>query len=163
MPLHSLCQAIEMTSVGKAVEQSSWMFPMVETTHLLAMVLLVGAISAFDVRLLGLTMRRVSVADLAERLLPCTWTAFAVSVITGTLLFTSEAEKKYCFNPAFRIKLLLILLAGLNMSVFHFTVYRSVMKWNDTPSTPLWAKLVGSFSVLLWAGVVIAGRWIGFV
>jgi hypothetical protein len=77
-------------------------------------------------------------------------------------LFTTQANSKYCGNGAFQIKLLLILLAGINMAMFHFTVYRSVEKWDTTTATPLWAKLVGSISVLLWAGVVVAGRWIGF-
>ena len=86
-----------------------------------------------------------------------------MSLLTGSLLFISEAQSKYCFNSAFRIKLLLILLAGLNMSVFHFTIYRSGIKWDKAAATPLWAKLVGSFSTLLWLGVVIAGRWIGFI
>jgi hypothetical protein len=57
----------------------------------------------------------------------------------------------------------LIVLAGLNMSIFHLTVYRSVHKWDSAPSPPLWAKMVGTFSVILWAGVVVAGRWIGFI
>jgi hypothetical protein len=151
-----------MSSLAQAVEGSVFWWPLIETAHLLALVLLVGSITTFDVRLLGLAMRRVPVSQLAERLLPCTWTAFGVSLITGTLLFASEAESKYCFNAAFRIKLLLILLAGLNMSVFHFTIYRTGLQWDEAAATPLWAKLVGSFSTLLWLGVVIAGRWIGF-
>ena len=83
-------------------------------------------------------------------------------IITGTLLFASDAVSKYCPNPAFHIKLILILLAGMNMSIFHFTVYRNVSRWDHVPSPPLWAKVVGTISVLLWAGVVVAGRWIGF-
>ncbi len=156
------CQAVENSGVGKAVLDSSWMFPGFETIHLSAMVVLVGSISAFDLRLLGLAMRRRSVSQLAERLLPVTWTAFGVMVLTGSLIFSSQAASRYCDNGAFQIKLLLILLAGLNMSAFHFTIYRSVGKWDTASVTPLWAKVVGSLSVLLWASVVVAGRWIGF-
>lgn len=162
MVLQSFCQAVEVSSLGKAVQQSSWAFPVIETIHLTAMVCLVGSISAFDLRLLGLSLRRQSVSRLAERLLPMTWTAFGVMLVTGTLLFTSQAASKYCDNPAFRLKLVLILLAGVNMSVFHFTIYRSVEGWDESSATPLWAKLTGSVSVLLWAGVMVAGRWIGF-
>ncbi len=158
----SFCHAVEKTAVAHSMAGSSWLFPAVETIHLSAMVLLVGSITVFDLRLLGVAMRREPVSQLAERLLPCTWSAFGVMILTGTLLFSSDPVTKFCPNPAFRIKLLLVLLAGLNMSVFHFTIYRSVRKWDLAPSTPLWAKVVGSFSVLLWAGVVFAGRWIGF-
>jgi hypothetical protein len=156
------CQAVEASSLGKTVNQSSWMFPVLETIHLSAMVILVGTISAFDLRLLGLALRRHAVSRLAKRLLKATWTAFGIMAATGILLFTTQANSKYCGNGAFQIKLLLILLAGINMAMFHFTVYRSVEKWDTTTATPLWAKLVGSISVLLWAGVVVAGRWIGF-
>jgi hypothetical protein len=156
------CKAVEATALGKAIVQSSWMFPVLEAVHLTAMVVLVGSISAFDLRLLGLTFRRLSVSQLAERLLPVTWTAFGTMALTGALLFTSQASR-YCDNSAFQVKLLLIFLAGLNMAVFHFTVHRSLAKWDGSLATPFWAKLVGSISVLLWAGVVVAGRWIGFV
>ncbi len=162
MILEGFCQAVEISALGKAVEQSSWAFPVIETIHLTAMVIMVGSISAFDLRLLGAALNRQRVSHLAERLLPVTWTAFGIMLVTGTLLFSSQAASKYCDNPAFRIKLLLIALAGANMSIFHFTVYRSVEGWNETMSTPLWAKLTGSLSVLLWMGVVVAGRWIGF-
>lgn len=162
MPVSAFCQAMQDSLVGQAVRGSSWMFPAIETTHLTAMVLLVGSITVFDLRLLGLTMRGQSVSQLAERLLPATWFAFGIMILTGALMFSSDSVEKYCPNPAFHIKLVLLLLAGLNMSVFHFTVHRSVAEWDESHATPLWAKLVGSFSVLLWAGVVFAGRWIGF-
>jgi uncharacterized membrane protein len=135
----------------------------VATIHLTAMALLVGSISAFDLRLLGLILTRERVSRLAERLLPFTWSAFAIMAITGFLLFGSDPVHKYCPNPSFRIKLVLIVLAGVNMSIFHLTVYRTVHKWDTARSPPLWAKMVGTFSVALWAGVIIAGRWIGFI
>jgi hypothetical protein len=124
---------------------------------------MVVTITVFDLRLLGVALRREPVSEVAERLLPSTWAAFAIMAISGTLLFTSDPVVKYCHNPAFGIKLILILLAGLNMSVFQFTIYKKVSVWDGAPSPPIWAKLVGTFSVVLWAGVVVAGRWIGFV
>jgi len=157
------CESMEKTSVAHImVANSSWLFPTVETIHLAAMVFLVGSVSVFDLRLLGLLLRRERVSKLAERLLPYTWTAFALMVITGTLLFSFDPVRKYCPNAAFRFKLVLIALAGLNMCTFHLTVYRNVHKWDNTPSPPRWAKMVGTFSVTLWAGVLVAGRLIGF-
>ena len=141
---------------------STWLFPAVETIHLAAMVLLVASISAFDLRLLGFILKGESVSQLTRKLIPLTWIAFGTMAVTGVLLFSSDPVHKYCPNPAFQLKLVLIALAGLNMSLFHFTVYQSVAKWDTDPSPPVWAKLVGSVSVVLWAGVVIAGRWIGF-
>lgn len=162
MPLQSWCHAIEWSAFSKGMGNTNALLPGVEALHILSMALLVGSIATFDLRLLGLVMRPVSVSRVGERLLPWTWTAFSVNIVTGALLFTNLAETKYCFNPAFRIKLVLILLAGLNMSVFRFTIYRSVSRWDNAPAPPVWAKLEGAFSVLLWAGVVIAAKWISF-
>jgi hypothetical protein len=158
----SFCQAAESTSLAKAIVQSSYLFPVLEAIHLTAMVILVGSISAFDLRLLGLAFQGRSVSRVAERLLPLTWVAFATMAVTGTLLFMSQGTR-YCANSAFQFKLALILLAGGNMAVFQFTTYRSVAKWDLADATPVWAKVAGSISVLLWAGVVVGGRWIGFV
>ena len=163
MSLSSLCQAIELWPFSQAFAVDIFWIPAVETTHLVSLALLVGSITTFDARLLGLGMRHVPVSRLGKRLLPWTWAAFSLNLATGALLFTKTAESLYCFNSAFRIKMLLILLAGVNMAVFHLTVYRSVSKWDNSHPTPLQAKLAGSFSILLWLCVVIAARWIPFV
>ena len=123
---------------------------------------LVGTIAVFDLRLLGWAMRKQRVTDLAHRLFPWAWAGFAVQVITGAMLFSSEAVHMQR-NPAFRLKMLLILLAGVHALVFHLTVYRSVAKWDESAVPPLGAKLAGVFSILLWIGIVAAGRFIGFV
>lgn len=158
----SLCKWLEQTSIGMAVRNSLWLFPTIETLHLFGIVLLVGSTSALDLRLLGLSLRNQSVSQVAARLLPWAWVGFTVQITTGMLLFSSEATRCYT-NPAFRLKMLMIFLAGVNAMVFHYTAYRSVGKWDDAPTTPMGAKLAGSFSILLWFGIVAAGRWIAFI
>ena len=110
MPRASFCQAVERAPFARAIDGSVFWWPAIETTHLLALTLLLGSITTFDVRLLGLGMRHVPVSRLGERFLPCTWSAFGLSLLTGSLLFISEAQSKYCFNSAFRIKVLLLLV-----------------------------------------------------
>jgi hypothetical protein len=158
----SACKWLEHTSVGTAVRESLWLFPMIETLHLFGIVLLVGSTSALDLRLLGLSLRNQPVSSVAARLLPWAWVGFAVQILTGILLFSSEAAKLYA-NPAFRLKMLMILLAGINAMVFHWTAYRSVDKWDDAPNTPIRAKVAGALSILFWFGIVAAGRWIAFI
>ena len=157
----TICQWFEQTPVGAGVRQSLWLFPVIETLHLLGMAALVGTVSAFDFRLLGWALRRVRVTELARRLIPWMWAGFTVQVITGGLLFSSEARHMYA-NPAFRAKMVLIALAGLHALVFHFTLYRNAESWNDS-RMPLSAVVTGTISILIWAGVVAAGRFIGFV
>jgi hypothetical protein len=126
------------------------------------MAVLVVSVAALDLRLLGWTLGRTRVSDLACRLLPWIWSAFAVQVITGILLFSSEAVKLYD-NPAFRLKLLLILLAGAQALVFRSVAFRRLPSWDDRGILPIGAKLSGAISLLLWTAIVTAGRFIGFV
>jgi hypothetical protein len=159
--LFTFCQWLENTPLGTAVRQSAWLFPTIETVHLFGLILLVASSSILDLRLLGLTFRHESVSKLAARCLPWAWAGFTVQVTTGFLLFSSEATKMYG-SRVFQIKMLLILLAGVNALVFHVIVYRRVGAWDDAPVTPLSARLVGFLSMLLWFGIVAAGRWISY-
>jgi hypothetical protein len=158
----ALCKWLEQTWVGGGIRQSLWLFPAIETLHLLGMAALVGTITVYDLRLLGWLLRRERVSDLTRRLLPWAWAGFAVQVVTGALLFSSEAVKVYA-NPAFRVKMLLILLAGLQALFFQWTSYRNVASWDDSEVTPAGAKVAGFISILLWVGIVAAGRFIGFM
>src|SRR5438552_4449865 len=162
LPLVSACRAIPVSSLGDALSSWNQTWAAIQTLHLAGMSLLVASITIFDLRLLGIAMKGVSVSRLADRLLPATWGGFGLMIITGGLMFAAQAAK-YCTNWIFLAKMILILLAGINMAVFHFTVYRGVSKWDEASATPFSAKLVGTVSVLLWATVVVAGRWIGFI
>lgn len=160
--LLELCKWLDQTAVGAAVRESLWLFPAIETLHLLGMAALVGTVAVLDLRLLGWAMRQERVSVLVGKLLPWAWAGFAVQVVTGGLLFSSEAVK-VSSNPAFRLKMLLIFLAGVHAFIFHWIVYRDVGNWDDSARLPLKAKLSGFVSILLWVGIVAAGRFIGFV
>ena len=153
---------LENTSLALAIAESSWMFPTIETLHVLALVLGVGSIAMLDLRLLGVSSRNMGVLQLSDEVLPWTWSAFVIAVITGVLMFVSSASR-YFENIPFRIKIVLLLLAGINMAIFHFTSFRSVNDWNDEIPTPIMARVAASLSLCFWVAVVFAGRWIGFV
>jgi uncharacterized membrane protein len=158
----AFCQWLEHTSIGTAVRESLWLFPVIETVHIFGIISLVGSTSILDLRLMGLTFREEPVSKLAQRFLPWAWVGFVVQVVTGVLMFSSEATKMYG-NLAFRIKMLLILTAGINAFVFDRLAYQSVGKWDNDPVAPLSARIAGLLSILLWFGIVAAGRWIAYV
>ena len=160
--LTSVWKWLEDSSIGSSVRESLWLFPAIETIHLLGMAVLFTTIAAFDLRLLGLALRGTPVQESARSLFPWAWAAFAVQVITGALLFSSEATKM-AVNPAFRLKMLLIALAGLHSLLFRLTAWRDMPDWVAPAFTPIRAKLIGLTSLALWIGVVAAGRWIGFI
>ncbi len=153
---------LETTSPAIAISESSWLFPGIESVHVLAITMVVGSIAMVDLRLLDVNLRDRPVGELIDEILPWTWTGFAVAVCSGALLFSSNATHYWGTVP-FRAKMLLLVLAGLNMTVFHATIHRSVEVWGRQPRTPRAAKISGGISLGLWIGVVAFGRWIGFV
>jgi hypothetical protein len=149
------------TPLGELVRANELLFPWFESVHVLAITLVLGSIAVVDLRLLGVASRGRPASRLIREVLPITWCAFGVAVITGATLFTSNAVE-YAKNFPFQMKMLLMLLAGLNMLVFHFVTYRSVGEWDEAAATPFAARFAGGFSIAVWLGIVAFGRWIGF-
>jgi hypothetical protein len=142
------------------IRESVWLFPAIETVHVLALVLVVGSIMTVDLRLLGFANRERPFSELAGEMLPWTWVAFAVAASAGLLMFSSKALTYYG-NIPFRIKMCCLLLAGINMALFHWFGTRHLETWDRMrPPTP--ARFAGGASLLLWIAIVAAGRWIGF-
>jgi uncharacterized membrane protein len=159
--LQSFCEWLQNTAVGSFISASTWAFPTIETIHVFALVIVVGTIAIVDLRLLSVASRNRSVSQLSNDVLPITWSAFCLAVLTGGLMFSSKAVE-YLANWPFRIKMVLLALAGLNMLLFHFMTYRSVHKWDEAERAPSAARLAGALSLTFWIGVVVFGRWIGF-
>ena len=144
-----------------AVSIAEEWFPLVESVHVITMALVAGTIFIVDTRLVGLTSTRLPFSYVSDRLLPWTWGAFGCSVLTGTLMFMANATGYYDNTP-FRVKMTLLLLAGLNMLYFQSLTFRSVSAW-DSGRPPAAARAAGVISICLWCGVIGFGRWIGFV
>lgn len=162
MSLFELCQWINDTTIGTEIRESIWVFPIVETIHVLAITLMAGTIAIVDLRLLGVIFQNERVTKVIRQILPLTWLGFVVMFITGGLLFWAGAAKLYS-NPAFRIKLLLLFLAGINPLIFHLTTYRNVAQWESLPQVPVRARMTAAFSLILWSGIIITGRAIAYL
>jgi uncharacterized membrane protein len=156
-----LCAWLESTHVATVIRESTWLFPTIETIHVLSIVLVVGSITMFDLRLLNLASRDRSVTEVYDDVMPWTRASFICAAIAGSLLFSSSATKYY-HNVPFRMKMCVLLLAGINTAYFEFWTRRSIADWNHAERTPRAAKLAGGISLVLWILVVACGRWIGF-
>jgi hypothetical protein len=166
MDIQSTLQAIQDTPWATAIGESDIAFPILESVHVIGIALVLGTIAIVDLRLLGYAAHRRSVHRLIRELLPFTWAAFAVCVVTGLLMFASNAIT-YADNRYLWLKLGTLVLAGLNMAVFHLGAYRQIEVWDthssDThSSTPIPARVAGLASMGLWVLVIFFGRWIGF-
>jgi len=160
MPLLDWASAVSQTDWAQNIA-GSWMFPALETVHVFSLVAVLGTIALVDWRLLGFASRDYSVTTLSRQTLPWTWVGFVLAVISGALMTVGQAGE-YITNPAFQLKLLLVLLAGVNMAVFHLIPWRNVGSWDTRVGPPVAARVAGFLSLTLWIGVIAAGRWIAF-
>ena len=140
----------------------TWLFPFIESIHVIAIAMVVGSILFVDLRLLGLAAMRYSIRELTRELIPWTWGAFVFAAITGLGMFITRAAS-HVLNPAFQWKMVLLILAGANMAWFHLRIYRRLDEQAQSAASNLQLKVIGALSLALWSGVVLAGRWVGHV
>jgi hypothetical protein len=160
MSIAAAANWLQGLAVARFVAQAPWAFPAIETVHVIAISLVVGSIAVVDLRLLGLWWRERPVVQVADELLPWTWIAFVVAAVAGGLMFISAAVK-YVSDLPFQLKMLLLVLAGVNMLIFHFGAYRRVADWAEG-RTPRAAKIAASLSLVFWIAVVACGRMVSF-
>jgi hypothetical protein len=159
--MQPLLQWLYDTPMATAIRENGNLFPWIESTHVLAITLVVGSISVIDLRLVGLAWKGRAVSRLLKEVLPLTWTAFAVAAVTGSLLFSSNAVK-YSHNTFFLAKMSLMLVAGVNMLAFHLLTARGIEAWDESPNVPGGVRAAGGVSLALWIAIIACGRWIGF-
>jgi Na+/citrate or Na+/malate symporter len=139
--------------------RTAWAWPIVESVHFLGLCLLVGCIGTFDLRLLGVA-RRVPIAAV-HRLIPWGLLGFVINISSGVLFVLTEPDQ-YIYNPSFHIKLLFIMIAGVNAGLFYLSSYRQVFGANPSLDAPLRAKLIAAVSLGAWITVIVCGRLITF-
>ena len=161
MTLLPFCEWLAGTSGSTALRESLLMYPLVETTHVLTLCVFLGTAVMLDLRLLGLTLVRVPMSEIKRRLGPWMVAGFVVMVITGMLLFYAIPVRSYQ-SIFFRIKVVALVLAGLNAFVFHSTIDRRIAEWDRDPVPPRAARRAGARSLVLWAIIVVAGRMIAY-
>jgi len=161
MSWESFLQGLYDSAIGSGIRESGLLFPSIETVHVLMATTVVGTIAIVDLRLIGYGSHRKGARQLILDLLPFTWVAFALAAVSGALLFSSNATG-YAANVPFLSKMVVLLLAGINMAIFHVTAYRRIAEWDDALPPPAKVRISGATSLALWIVVVFLGRWIGF-
>ena len=159
--LAQLLHALNETAFSTYLRESDWTFSIIETVHVLSIAVMAGTIALVDLRLLGVLFRRQRVSRVTFQVTPVTWVGFALMAVSGILLFIAQPEKNAA-NPAFQIKLVLLLAAAANLVVFHRLVFRNVSVWDERPTPPLAAQLSGGVSLLLWSTIIVLGRIIAY-
>jgi hypothetical protein len=156
-----VCRWLESTPASMALHESIWVYPIVESVHVLALCLFLGLTVLVDLRLLGASLSATPVSQVIRRLGPWLLTGFAIMVMSGSLLFYAAPVKTYS-NIFFRLKMIFLLMAGVNVAVFQFTTSRSMPQWDLYERPPLRVRLVAGASLALWAAIAICGRLIAY-
>ena len=158
-PAASIFLALQESALGHTMRSSPALYPAVEILHIIGFVVLVGSILALDLRLLGFA-RAIPIQPMAKLLLPMSRFGFLLAISMGFLLFSADASH-VVRNPAFQSKLLLIAAALVNVVIAHFGPWRRIELWGN--EAPGGARVTALLSLLLWLGVVCAGRLIAYM
>jgi hypothetical protein len=161
MDIVAFLKSLEASGLATRIRDSLWLFPLIESTHVIGLALVFGTIVIIDLRLLGIASTQRSFTRMASDILKWTWAAFALTALTGTLMFTTKAVVYY-HNFFFRTKMVLLVLSGINMLIFELTAGRTIHNWDKAPSAPSAGKAVAAVSLVMWISIIIMGRLIGF-
>jgi hypothetical protein len=159
--LNSLLKLLQGSALGEAVRSAEYLYPVLEASHILGIALLVGPAFTFDLRLLGFGHCVVPVTTAARHLLPVSHIGFALAVVTGIALISTQATV-VAGTGAAPWKFGLLILACLNVLVFHCGIYRRVNEWTDAAVTPVAARVGAGVSLTAWTGVIFAGRLLAY-
>jgi hypothetical protein len=161
MDISALLKWLEASGLATRIRDSFWLFPLLESTHVFGLALVFGTIAIIDLRLLGIASTERPFTRMWADILKWTWAAFALTALTGALMFITNASVYY-HNFFFRTKMVLLALTGLNMLVFELTARRTVDRWDKAPSVPPAGRVVAALSIAMWIGIIFMGRIIGF-
>ena len=144
-----------------ALLESLYMYPWIESAHVLSICFFIGILLFVDLRLMGVAFTKLPISEMNRKVLPWSLFGFGLMTLTGFLLFYAIPVRSYQ-NIFFRFKVILILLAGLNAFLFHRQMKVEGMIWDEGKSIPKSVHLKAAASLVLWSGVIISGRMIAY-
>ncbi len=154
-------QWLSETPFSATMRESVWAEPLVETVHVLTLTLFLGFVLFLDLRLLDVMLRHKRVSEMFAQFNPWLFGGFAVMIVTGLLLFSADPVSFYS-TLFFKLKMIMLALAAVNLVVFNATIGRRINEWDNAPRTPWKVKLAGAISLVLWVSIVAAGRGIAY-
>jgi hypothetical protein len=163
MSIASFLEWLSNTQFSTYMRESTWGEPIVESIHVLTLTLFLGFAVMLDMRLLGVVLKRRRMSEVLSQFNPWLFGGFAVMIVSGVLLFSADPVSFYNTHPPFfKIKMIMLVLAGLNVLIFNATIGRKVAEWDLNPTTPGAAK-AAAVSIVLWVLIIAAGRAIAYV
>ena len=162
MTLHAFAQWLSETPVSQTIQNVSWIIPAVQSIHILSIAIVISSVFMVDLRLLSVIGRDQPTAAYTSRFLTWIWPTLVVLAITGAILITGEPSRSL-ENPAFQTKMVLLVLAMITTAVLQRPTAKDPAYWELTAGHRMSARLLAVLSLLLWVGIVFAGRWIAYM
>jgi hypothetical protein len=159
--IDAVLATLEATRLAEYIRESLYVFPFLESLHVLGLTMVFGTIAILDLRMLGIASTRRQVGRVATDVEHWAWWAFGLTFVTGALMFVTNAGVYY-HNIFFRLKMLMLVLAGVNVGVFELKARQTLQQWNDDAKAPFAGRMVATISLVLWIAIIFMGRWIGF-
>ena len=162
MTLHAFAEWLSQTQISQVVQNVSWIIPSVQSIHILCIAIVMSAVVMVDLRLLGVIGRGQPTAAYTSRYLTWVWPTLVVLLATGSILITGEPGRSL-ENPAFQTKMVLLILAMITTAVLQRPTFKDPAFWELTTRRRMSARVLAVISLLLWVGIVFAGRWIAYL
>jgi hypothetical protein len=144
------------------LHESLNMWNVIEGTHVLTIMFFAGTIWIIDLRMMGVAFRNMPFSRLNDRVLPITTIAFAVMIVTGLVAFLGRDPLMYYHNIWFRLKMVFLIIAAINIFWFHQRVQKNQAEWDALEKPPTIVRLSGAISMTCWFLVIIFGRFIAY-
>jgi len=158
MDIHTIAEFGKSSGVHGFMH-TAYGWPFIESVHFFGLAVLLGTVGVFDLRMLGIG-KGVSMAAL-HRLVPFGIAAYLANIVTGAMFFVS-APDQYAYNPAFQLKVICMVIAGLNVLVFYTTTANAVKAAGPDEAAPSSAKVIAVVSLTAWLGIIVFGRLITY-
>jgi hypothetical protein len=162
MTLHGFAEWLGQTPVSQVIQNVSWIIPSVQSIHILCIAIVISAVFMVDLRLLGVIGRDQPTAAYTSRFLSWIWPTLVILLVTGAVLITGEPTRSL-ENPAFQTKMVLLILAMITTLGLQLPTFKDPAYWELTTGHRVSARVLAVISLLLWVGIVFAGRWIAYM
>ena len=158
----AFCDWLSNTPASLFIQTVSWIIPLVQSVHIMAVTIVVGSVLMVDMKLLGVVGRGAPISAATRRYLPWIWVALVVLLLTGSILTVAEPRREL-INNVFRLKMALIVLACAVTGAFQIAVSRNAAAWGEAPSQQWSARLLAIGTLAIWLAIILCGRWIAYV
>ncbi len=159
--LHSFAQWLSDTAPSRFIQDVLWIIPAVQTVHILAIAVVLSSVAMIELRLFGVVGRNITLAQTAGRFLPWLWWGTLALAVTGLILITGEPGRALT-NPAFQLKMVLLLIAIGVTFAFHRSVRKRSVLWSGAAQPLGVIRVAALATLLLWFSIAVAGRWIAY-